>query len=116
MTEDRMALLRRAEKAGDTDFLRGLAREVVHELMEAEATSLCGAKRHERSEQRVDQRDGYRYRQWDTRLGSMELAVPPAASRELPPLVPRAAARHGAGADRGGSGGLRPGRVHAFGR
>ncbi|MQM40192.1 IS256 family transposase [wastewater metagenome] len=76
MTEDRMALLAMAEKAGETDFLRDLVREVVHELMEAEVESLCGAGRHERSGERTDQRNGYRSRRWDTRVGSMELSIP----------------------------------------
>jgi len=76
MTDNRMALLEMAEKAGSTDFLRDLVREIVHELMEAEVESQCGAGRHERSEARSDQRNGYRRRQWDTRLGSMELSIP----------------------------------------
>ncbi|MDN3519281.1 IS256 family transposase [Aquisalimonas lutea] len=76
MTENRMALLEMAEKGGDVDFLRELVREVVHKLMDAEVTQHCGAERHERSEQRQDQRNGYRTRRWDTRVGSMELQVP----------------------------------------
>ena len=69
MTDNRMALLEMAEKAGETDFLRDLVREVVQELMEAEVDSRC-------SEARADQRNGYRSRQWDTRVGSMELSIP----------------------------------------
>lgn len=76
MTEDRMALLAMAEKAGETDFLRDPVREVVQELMEAEVESRCGAGRHERSGERVDSRNGYRTRCWDTRVGSMELSIP----------------------------------------
>ncbi|MDZ7748922.1 MAG: IS256 family transposase [Halofilum sp. (in: g-proteobacteria)] len=76
MTDNRMALLEMAEKAGETDFLRDLIREVVEELMEAEVDSRCGAGRHERSEARADQRNGYRSRRWDTRVGSMELSIP----------------------------------------
>lgn len=76
MTDNRMALLEMAEKAGETDFLRDLIREVVQELMEAEVDSRCGAGRHERSEARTDQRNGYRARQWDTRVGSLELSIP----------------------------------------
>ena len=76
MTEDRMALLAMAEKAEETDFLRDLVREVVQELMEAEVDSRCGAGRHERSAERVDSRNGYRTRRWDTRVGSMELSIP----------------------------------------
>ncbi len=71
MTDNRMALLERAEKGGDVEFLRERVREVVHELMEAEVSQYCGAERHERSEQRQQQRNGYRTRRWDTRVGSM---------------------------------------------
>ncbi len=76
MTDNRMALLEMAEKAGSTDFLRDRVREVVHDLMEAEVASQCGAARHERNEARTDQRNGYRTRRWETRLGSMERQIP----------------------------------------
>jgi putative transposase len=76
MTDNRMALLEMAEKSGETDFLRDLVREVVQELMEAEVSQLCGAQRHERSDERTDQRNGYRSRRWDTRVGSMDLQIP----------------------------------------
>lgn len=76
MTENRMALLEIAEKAGDKDFLRELVSEIIHELMEVEVSQRCAAERHERSDQRQDQRNGYRRRRWDTRVGSLELQVP----------------------------------------
>jgi transposase-like protein len=76
MTDNRMALLEMAENSGETDFLRDLVREVVQELMEAEVSQLCGAQRHERSDERTDQRNGYRSRRWDTRVGSVDVQVP----------------------------------------
>ena len=45
-------------------------------LMSAEADGLCGASYGERSADRVNQRNGYRTRRWDTRVGSIELAIP----------------------------------------
>ena len=45
-------------------------------LMGAEADALCGAAYGERSPERVNRRNGYRERDWDTRVGSIELAVP----------------------------------------
>ena len=45
-------------------------------LMELEAQALCGAKPHERSEDRVNQRNGYRPRQLETRIGTMDLKIP----------------------------------------
>jgi transposase-like protein len=44
--------------------------------MGAEADALCGAGYGERSADRVNRRNGYRERDWDTRVGSVELAVP----------------------------------------
>ena len=44
--------------------------------MGAEADALCGAGYGERSPERVNRRNGYRERDWDTRVGSIELAVP----------------------------------------
>jgi transposase-like protein len=42
----------------------------------AEADALCGVGYGERTPGRVNRRDGYRDREWDTRVGSIELAVP----------------------------------------
>ncbi len=44
--------------------------------MEDEVAELAGAGRYERSAERMTQRNGYRQRQWDTRVGSLELAIP----------------------------------------
>jgi putative transposase len=45
-------------------------------LMSAEADAICGAPYGERSEERTNQRNGYRPREWDTRAGTIELAIP----------------------------------------
>lgn len=94
MTDNRMALLEMAEKAGETDFLRDLVRQVVQELMEAEVDAHCAAGRHERNDERADQRNGYRSRRWDSRVGTMELSVPRTRYRSYMPsiLEPRRAA------------------------
>ena len=76
MTEDRMALIELAEKYADDDLLRELGQFVLQRLMDAEAEALCGAGRHERSPDRVNQRNGYRERALQTRLGSLELKIP----------------------------------------
>ncbi|MGH2745649.1 MAG: IS256 family transposase [Thermoleophilaceae bacterium] len=54
----------------------GLVQEMAEALMGAEADALCGAGYGERSPERVNRRNGYRERDWDTRVGSIELAVP----------------------------------------
>jgi putative transposase len=76
MTDESMALVELAEKAGETDFLREVGEFVLQRLMEFEAQGRCGAGRHERSAERVNRRNGYRERSWETRLGTLELKVP----------------------------------------
>ena len=58
------------------DVLRELLSTFVHTLMGAEADALCGAGYGERSTDRTNQRNGYRHRQFDTRTGSLDLAIP----------------------------------------
>jgi transposase-like protein len=77
--ELRMALqelLRKAELERDADFLREGVRVLSQALMELEVTQHLGAERHERTPERSGQRNGYRERTWDTRVGSLELRVP----------------------------------------
>ena len=44
--------------------------------MEAEVSQLIGAELHERSETRTTHRNGYREREWDTPVGTLELEIP----------------------------------------
>ena len=60
----------------DGDVLRELLSTVIHALMNAEVDALCGARRSERSPERVNYRNGYRKRPFDTRVGTIELAIP----------------------------------------
>jgi putative transposase len=60
----------------DPDVLRELLSTFIHTLMGAEANALCGAGYGERSNERTNQRNGYRHRQFDTRTGSLDLAIP----------------------------------------
>jgi transposase-like protein len=76
MTDDRMALLELVEQHADGDFLRELGQFALQRLMEIEADVRCGAGKHERSEDRVNQRNGYRDRDLETRLGTMSLRIP----------------------------------------
>src|SRR5579864_6370085 len=77
--ETRMALLATLRKAGldqDVDFLREGVRVLAEAVMDAEVTQHLGAAPHERTAERTGQRNGYRERQWDTRVGSINLQVP----------------------------------------
>jgi putative transposase len=76
MTDDSMALADLLQKAGDGDFLRSVAETVLQMLMEADVESQIGAGRHERSAERLTQRNGYRDRSRDTRLGTLNLRIP----------------------------------------
>jgi transposase-like protein len=69
-------LLRKAQVEHDTDFLRESVRTMSQALMELEVEEHVGVGRHERGPERTDQRNGYRERQWDTRVGTVELSVP----------------------------------------
>ncbi len=69
-------LLRKAWMEEDTDFLREGVRVLSQALMELEVSEQLGAARHERTEGRKGYRNGYRDREWDTRVGTVELAVP----------------------------------------
>jgi transposase-like protein len=60
----------------DGDVLREGVRLLAQALMETEVTSLVGAGRHERSEDRTAYRNGTRVRTWDTRVGTVDLAIP----------------------------------------
>jgi putative transposase len=58
------------------DLLRAMVQSFAEALMGAEADAVCGAAYGERSEQRAKTRNGYRRREWDTRAGSINLAIP----------------------------------------
>jgi len=80
MAEDRMAVLQMLRKLGadgDVDFLREGVRVLAAALMEAEVTELTGVPKGERApERRLTNRNGYRERRWDTRVGTIDLAIP----------------------------------------
>ncbi len=61
---------------GDTDLLRAMLKSFAETLMSAEASAMCEAGYNERTDERVNSRNGYRARDWDTRAGSIELQLP----------------------------------------
>jgi putative transposase len=58
------------------DLLRAMVQAFAQALMGAEADGICGAPYGQPSEERVNYRNGYRERRWDTRAGTIELAIP----------------------------------------
>jgi len=79
MTDQRMALLARLEQAAgssEPDVVREALRWAIEELMEADVTERLGAGPHERTPDRLGQRNGHRGRLFDSRAGALELAIP----------------------------------------
>jgi transposase-like protein len=70
------ALLGKQLESASPDLLRELIKTMADALMSADADSACGADYGQRSPERVNVRNGYRVREWDTRAGTVELAIP----------------------------------------
>jgi putative transposase len=68
--------VRKQLEEASPDLLRVMVKDFAEALMSADADAVCGAGYGERSPERVNRRNGYRERDWDTRVGSIELAVP----------------------------------------
>ncbi len=75
-TKSTMALTELAEKGGDADLLRDMIQFVAQRLMDMDVESLCAAFYGERSPERLNSRNGYRDRLWETRAGSVDLKIP----------------------------------------
>jgi len=58
------------------DLMRDLLNTFVNALLGAQADAVCGAGYGERSPERVNSRNGYRHRDLDTRMGTLDVAVP----------------------------------------
>jgi transposase-like protein len=76
MTDERMALLDLVEKDADSDLVRDMLAFAAERMMEAEAEVAAGAAKGAREPLREAHRNGYRAREWDTRAGRIELAIP----------------------------------------
>jgi transposase-like protein len=76
MTDDTMALRTLLEKSPDADFLREMIGFAAERLMQLEVQGLTGAAHGERSPERINSRNGFRDRIWETRAGSVELRIP----------------------------------------
>jgi transposase-like protein len=71
-----MALLDLVEKDADSDLVRDMLAFAAERMMEAEAEVAAGAAKGAREPLREAHRNGYRAREWDTRAGRIELAIP----------------------------------------
>ncbi len=75
-TMEPLAWVRKQVEQADTDLLREMVKLFCERVMSEEADAICGASYGERSDERINRRNGYRMRPWDTRTGTIELAVP----------------------------------------
>jgi putative transposase len=76
MTPEIMNLQALLEKTTDGDFLREMISFTAQRLMELEVETLTGAAPGVRTPDRLNHRNGYRDRDWETRAGSVELRIP----------------------------------------
>jgi putative transposase len=58
------------------DLLRELLQTFINTLLSAEADAVCGAEYGAVSPERINRRNGYRHRDFDTRAGSVDVAIP----------------------------------------
>ena len=63
-------------ESASPDLLREMIRGFAQQMMDAEVEGICRAGYGEVTPDRVNSRNGYRRREWDTRAGTVELAVP----------------------------------------
>jgi transposase-like protein len=76
MTDDMMNLRALVEKSADADLLREMIGFAAQRLMALDVEGLTGAAHGARDPDRVNQRNGYRDRRWETRAGTVELRIP----------------------------------------
>src|ERR1700751_4112885 len=76
MTNDKIALQGLLEKSSDASLLREMIGFAAQRLMALETDALCGAGHGERTAERLNRRNGYRDRDWETRAGTVELRIP----------------------------------------
>ena len=76
MTAETMNLQTLLEKTSDPDFLREMISFTAQRLMALEVEALTGAEPGARTADRLNHRNGYRDRDWETRAGTVELRIP----------------------------------------
>jgi len=68
--------IRKGFEEHGNDLLREMVAVFAQMMMSADIDSACGAAYGSRTPERVNRRNGYRSRSWDTRVGSIELEIP----------------------------------------
>ena len=73
---DPARMLGQALSDASPDLMRHLLATVINSLLSADADAVCGAEYGQPSPDRVNQRNGYRHRELDTRVGTIDVAIP----------------------------------------
>jgi transposase-like protein len=73
---DPARMLGQAVSDASPDLMRSLLSTVINSLLSADADAVCGAEYGQVSPERVNSRNGYRHRELDTRVGTIDVAVP----------------------------------------
>src|ERR1700739_3421155 len=76
MTNGTIALQGLLDKSSDASLLREMIGFAAQRLMVLETDAHCGAGHGERTAERINQRNGFRDRDWETRAGTVELRIP----------------------------------------
>jgi putative transposase len=76
MAKASVALTELVEKGAKDDIVRELLAQIVARLMDFEIEQRTGAEYGERTGERINSRNGYRDRLWETRAGSIDLRIP----------------------------------------
>jgi putative transposase len=69
-------MLGQALSDASPDLMRHLLGTVINSLLSADADAVCGAEYGVPSPERVNSRNGYRHRELDTRVGTIDVAIP----------------------------------------
>jgi len=76
MTTATIALTELAEKGTDVDVLRQMVQFMAQRLIELDVAGRSGASYDEKNPERLNSRNSYRERTWNTRAGGVELKIP----------------------------------------
>lgn len=114
MADNSMTFSNTLMQLGGEYFLRELTEFMLNRIMEADVSQRINAEPHERSDERETYRNGYRDRQYNTRLGTLVLRIPKLAGRHLLPALPRSPQAVRESAQRG-YGGIDKWRIHPQG-
>jgi len=90
---DPAGLLGQALSQVSPDLMCSLLQHVINVLLSADADAVCGAPWGQQDPQRQGRRNGYRYRPLDTRVGTIDVAIPKLRSGTYFPSVVAATAQ-----------------------